>query len=91
MAFGDSITKGAPPNDEENKGGYPGRLQRILRRADAGLDDVRVLNFGVAGEATAVGLSRLDFVLNKVASDEVVAVIIMEGTNDVNQIIVGIT
>ncbi|MEE8138405.1 MAG: arylesterase, partial [Thermoanaerobaculia bacterium] len=56
VAFGDSITKGAPPNDEENKGGYPGRLQRILRRADAGLDDVRVLNFGVAGEATAVGL-----------------------------------
>jgi lysophospholipase L1-like esterase len=47
---------------------------------------VEVLNRGVGGESTSAGLSRLTSVLNSVAEDEVLSVIIMEGTNDVNDI-----
>ncbi len=86
-----ALPKAHPPTTEENKGGYPGRLQPILRRAGAGLDEVVVRNFGDPGEFTSIGLSRINFVLNSVDKDDVVAVIIMEGTNDVNKIINGIT
>jgi lysophospholipase L1-like esterase len=90
VAFGDSITQaksGSVKFDAKNKGGYPGRLQKILRKAKAGFDDVEVRNFGRGSETTALGLSRLNFVLDQVAGDDVAAVILMEGTNDVNKVI----
>ncbi len=88
VAFGDSITQGQP-FDEKGRGAYPGRLQRILRKAKAGFNNVQVRNFGKSGETTGAGLSRLSFVLDQVAGDEVAAVILMEGTNDVERIVGG--
>ncbi|HVR29243.1 MAG TPA: GDSL-type esterase/lipase family protein [Thermoanaerobaculia bacterium] len=74
VAFGDSITEGV--GDEEG-GGYPPRLEALLlargRRAD-------VRNLGLAGEATAEGLTRIETVLEQVGGD---VLLLMEGTNDV--------
>lgn len=88
VAFGDSVTEGSDRFDEEALGGYPGRLGPMLR-ANAGFEEVVVINEGLGGETTSEGLSRLNSVLNSVADDEVLAVIIMEGTNDVNNIDAG--
>ena len=85
VAFGDSITEGSDRFDEQALGGYPGRLGPMLTQ-QAGFEGVVVDNEGVGGETTAQGLSRLNGVLNSVADDEVLSVIIMEGTNDVNNI-----
>ncbi|MGB6362665.1 MAG: SGNH/GDSL hydrolase family protein, partial [Thermoanaerobaculia bacterium] len=90
VAFGDSITEGSDRFDEQGLGGYPGRLGPMLGQ-QAGFEDVVVDNEGVGGETTAQGLSRLNGVLNSVADDEVLSVIIMEGTNDVNHIDAGRT
>lgn len=78
IAFGDSITSGL--GDTANPPGYPPRLERILRNKDD--VDAEVINSGVAGETTAEGLSRLGAAL--AAGGE--AVLLMEGTNDVNLI-----
>ena len=80
VAFGDSITEGRRPFDELDKGGYPGRLEALLR--DNGMASVTVLNEGVNGETTSEGLTRIASVLS--ASKSADLFIIMEGTNDVN-------
>ena len=83
LAFGDSITRGGSQFDEENRGGYPGRLQARLRQADPA---AVVYNFGRDGEVTAEGLSRVGNVLELVDAD---AFLLMEGTNDINKVIEG--
>lgn len=85
IAFGDSITKGAEPFDEENLGGYPGRLQTLLR--EDGRTDAVVYNRGLGGERVSQGLTRLDSVLDDLPTAD--TVILMEGTNDINRIIAG--
>lgn len=73
LAFGDSITFGI--GDPEGDG-YPGRLEELL--AERGFA-AEVQNFGVPGETTAEGLSRIDDVL----ADGGEALLLMEGTNDI--------
>lgn len=85
VAFGDSITQAPLPFDEEDRGGYPSRLQDLLR--DSGMDGVKVHNEGLSSETTAEGLSRLDSVL--AAHKDAGTVILMEGTNDVTRIFRG--
>ena len=85
IAFGDSITKGNEPFDEENLGGYPARLQSLLR-AD-GRPDAIVHNYGLGGERVSQGLTRLDSVLDAETTAD--TVILMEGTNDINRIASG--
>lgn len=82
IAFGDSITEGANWQDEEKRGGYPSRLEDLLK--DSGIADAKVYNEGVSSEKTAEGLSRIDSVLNQHKNAD--TVIIMEGTNDVTKI-----
>jgi hypothetical protein len=83
IAFGDSITRGSAEFDQENRGGYPGRLQGRLRQDDP---DAVVHNYGRDGEFTFEGLSRIDNVLQSVNAD---ALLLMEGTNDINLVIDG--
>jgi len=85
VAFGDSITQAPLPFDEEDRGGYPSRLQDILR--DSGMEGVKVYNEGLSSERTSAGLSRLDSVLS--AHNDIGTYIIMEGTNDVTLIFRG--
>ncbi|MGB5659523.1 MAG: GDSL-type esterase/lipase family protein [Thermoanaerobaculia bacterium] len=85
IAFGDSITKGAEPFDEENLGGYPTRLQALLR--EEGQTDALVHNYGRGGERVSQGLTRLDSVLDEEPTAD--TVILMEGTNDIDRIISG--
>ncbi len=80
VAFGDSITEGAPPYD--NAGGYPRRLERLLGKEDR---DVEVRNRGRGGETTSEGLSRLSAVLAEGGD----VLLLMEGSNDVNLITTG--
>ena len=82
IAFGDSITRGAEPFDEQNRGGYPARLETLLR--NAGRSEAIVHNYGVGGERVSQGLTRLDSVLD--AEETADTVILMEGTNDINRI-----
>jgi lysophospholipase L1-like esterase len=81
IAFGDSITEGV---GDPSGNGYPRRLQRILKK-ELG-EEVEALKFGLAGETTSAALSRIDTVL-QAGGD---AVLIMEGTNDVNLISDGV-
>ncbi len=74
VAFGDSITEGHPPYDTQ--GGYPARLERMLRQEDR---EVEVRNRGRGGETTSEGLSRLPAVLAEGGD----VLLLMEGTNDV--------
>jgi len=73
LAFGDSITFGV--GDPEG-GGYPPRLEALL---EARGEDATVLNFGIPGETTAEGLSRIDEVLDEGGD----MLLLMEGTNDI--------
>lgn len=82
VAFGDSITEGDSRFDEENKGGYPGRLGPLLRQEGR---DVEILNRGVGGESTAEGLSRIGS-----AASGADTVLLMEGTNDVTLVAEGL-
>ncbi len=82
VAFGDSITQGPQPFDEEGKGGYPSRLQELLRAS--GRPEVKVFNEGLSGETTSAGLSRIQSILNSRSGIEIY--IIMEGTNDVSRV-----
>ena len=73
LAFGDSITFGI--GDPEGDG-YPSRLEALLEERDApGV----VTNFGIPGETTAEGLSRIDEVLDSEGD----VLLLMEGTNDI--------
>ena len=74
-AFGDSVTLGI--GDESGQGGYPPRLQKILRRTD--FPAAEVTNHGVGGEPTSSGVSRIGSVIS-LGGDYM---LIMEGTNDI--------
>lgn len=86
VAFGDSITEGPFPFDEDNRGGYPPRLQDLLR--EGGLTEVVVFNEGLSSEKTFEGLSRIDSTIQQ-HSSRAKTFIIMEGTNDVTRISLG--
>ncbi len=82
LAFGDSITAGhgdtgvlCPGNTIF--GGYPPRLRSRLGARGI---DAEFLNFGVCGEKTTAGLTRIDSVLNQGGD----VIVIMEGTNDIS-------
>jgi lysophospholipase L1-like esterase len=75
VAFGDSITSGF---GDPAGIGYPGRLQALLT-ADLSAP-VTVTNDGLFGETTGEGLSRIGGALQV----GVTAVLLMEGTNDIN-------
>jgi lysophospholipase L1-like esterase len=83
-AFGDSITLGELGQRDLLRRGvrrvtsanYPAQLQSMLRGLDPGW---RVVNRGVGGETTDVGVRRLPGAL---ASDHPGFVLLMEGTND---------
>ena len=76
IAFGDSLTAGS--FDERAEPGYPPALEGLL--AARGVDAV-VENHGLPGETTGEALSRIDSVL--AGGGDVL--LLMEGTNDVNQ------
>ncbi len=80
--LGDSITEGKLPFDEENIGGYPRRLQPLLRRG--GLKGATVKNFGAGGDRTIEMLSRLG---DAVANADVL--VVLGGTNDISSIVGG--
>lgn len=82
VAFGDSITEGDSHFDEENRGGYPGRLGPMLRAEGR---DVEVVNRGVGGETTGEGLSRIGS-----AASGADLVLLMEGSNDIDLVVDGV-
>jgi acyl-CoA thioesterase-1 len=77
LAFGDSITYGV--GDSKNLGGYPGRLQTLLNQRG---QSATVINYGLPGETTTGGLTRLNRVLASAATGD--TLLLLEGTNDVN-------
>ncbi|MEO7796021.1 MAG: GDSL-type esterase/lipase family protein, partial [Thermoanaerobaculia bacterium] len=77
LAFGDSITGGYGDTSSLG-GGYTLRLQRWLRQEGY---DATVENYGVGGETTSSGLSRIDSVLAQGGD----FLLLMEGTNDISQ------
>jgi lysophospholipase L1-like esterase len=80
--IGDSITEGLLPFDEENRGGYPSRLQPLLRQG--GLKGAQVRNHGVGGDDSFEVLARIGSVVT--GAD---IVVLLAGTNDVSAIISG--
>ncbi len=80
--LGDSITEGLPIFDEENKGGYPGRLQPLLRQG--GMQGVSVRNFGEGGHATVEVLAKIGSIVS--SGDTLVLLV---GSNDVTRILRG--
>jgi lysophospholipase L1-like esterase len=80
VAFGDSITEGTGDEDSRPAGerGYPARLEDLL--VAAGQDAV-VENFGLGGERTPEGLTRLDEVLEGGGD----VLLLMEGSNDISR------
>jgi lysophospholipase L1-like esterase len=78
VAFGDSITEGVG-DDSTAKGGYPRRLQALLLSRGVSAE---VRNEGLGGEDTAGGVSRISRVLRD--GDDVL--LLMEGTNDINNV-----
>ena len=80
LAFGDSVTVGHGDGfvcAQNQTGGYPPRLRSSL--LSRGLE-VEIANFGLCGELTVSGVTRIDSVL--AAGGDVI--VIMEGTNDVS-------
>ena len=79
-AFGDSITQGYPyilePGNGRRVGGYEPELEAFFN--EIGIP-VFVLNYGIAGEITPRGVSRIDRVLAESQADYI---LILEGTND---------
>ena len=80
--IGDSLTEGVLPFDEENKGGYPSRLQPLLRQG--GSKGAQVRNHGVGGDDSFDVLARIGSVVS--GAD---VLILLAGTNDVDDIIRG--
>lgn len=78
VAFGDSITEGVGDTLVGENAGYPKRLENRLRAA--GYAGAVVANEGVAGEATAEAVSRIDDALAEGAD----FLLLMEGTNDLS-------
>lgn len=79
VAFGDSITYGI--GDEKNPaglGGYTPRLQTLLNTRGVA---ATVVNAGLPGEDTTGALSRINSVLNRGGD----VLLLMEGTNDINE------
>ncbi len=69
LAFGDSLTLGVGANDED---AYPQKLEKLI--------NLKVINAGVSGEATAEGLQRLGAELDRYSPQ---LVILLEGGNDI--------
>lgn len=83
LAFGDSITHGLGDTgvvceEPSTAAGYPPRLGRLLRQS--GLATAEVASYGVCGETTVDGVSRIDDVLTEGGD----VILIMEGTNDLS-------
>lgn len=81
LAFGDSITHGVNWDDCacqcRRECGYPARLESRLR----GLGfDLAVTNYGLGGETTPAGLTRIESILD-LGWD---VALLMEGTNDIS-------
>ncbi|MEM9291848.1 MAG: GDSL-type esterase/lipase family protein [Acidobacteriota bacterium] len=76
LAFGDSITEGFA--DTSDTPGYPPKLENILEARGV---NAEVANFGLGGETTAEGVTRVDEAL-ATGGD---VLLLMEGTNDINQ------
>ena len=79
---GDSITEGGLPFDEASMGGYPGRLQPLLRQG--GLQNAQVRNEGLGGDDSFDLLARIGGIVP--GSD---VLVLTGGTNDVDDIIAG--
>ena len=83
LAFGDSVTQGQGADGVDCRvdppgttfGGYPRRLETRLQNRGV---DADVVNFGLCGERTSSGVTRIDSVL-ATGGD---VILIMEGTND---------
>lgn len=73
LAFGDSLTAGLGLADAES---FPSQLEKRLKAEGR---DVRVINAGVSGDTTSMGLARLDWVLAGAMPD---LVILELGAND---------
>jgi acyl-CoA thioesterase-1 len=73
LAFGDSLTAGLGLGDADT---FPSQLEKRLRAEGR---DVRVVNAGVSGDTTTMGLARLDWVLGGETPD---LVILELGAND---------
>jgi lysophospholipase L1-like esterase len=86
ICHGDSITLGDKVFDEQNRGGYPGRLKEKLRKR--GVGDAVIVNAGVNGEDSFGGLSRTSFTLSQ--HPDAKQWISMYGTNDVNRVLNGL-
>jgi lysophospholipase L1-like esterase len=80
LAFGDSITFGIGDDPARANPGYPPRLQSLLVTAGV---NATVANYGLGGEKTPDGLTRIDSVLANGKAGDVL--ILMEGTNDINK------
>ena len=83
LAFGDSNTVGHGDTDVRcpdnvRVGGYPPRLRSRL--AARGID-AEFVNFGLCGESTTAGLTRIDSVLSQGGD----VIVIMQGTIDIAQ------
>lgn len=82
LAFGDSITHGLGDGTvscDGASGGYPPRLRNSLTNQGTA---ITTRNFGVCGERTSSGVSRIDNVLADNTDADVI--LIMEGTNDLS-------
>ncbi len=79
IAFGDSITFGV--GDSRAQSGYPPQLETLLTSRGQSAD---VVNAGVSGETTTQGVSRINSVLNSAGVSAGDVLLLMEGTNDVN-------
>jgi len=83
LTLGDSITVGFPyytgEMDGSTKGGYqPGLASRL----EGPSQTVSVLNYGISGENTSQGLSRIDGVLARYSKARMM--LLLEGTNDIH-------
>jgi len=87
IAFGDSITYGRGSSTNGPRTGYPAILQTILNYNFAPTT-FHVYNEGVPGEETADALNRIDSVLD---THPAAIILIMEGTNDMNNNLAGET
>src|SRR5206468_7312070 len=74
LAFGDSITFGVGDDPARTSPGYPPRLQTLLVTAGV---NATVANYGMSGEKTPDGLTRIDAVLANGKPGDVL--ILMEG------------
>ncbi len=80
IGFGDSITVGEPYVSFSGEGRRIGGYEPFLEALGKGTGwPIQVLNYGVGGESTRVGVSRISSVLARHRSKYV---LILEGTND---------